>query len=348
MRDARGDREAGRGGSAGEPPQRDTEGVAGSDGLGGRAASAAPAARLRSHDRAVRAVADGGHVLALAASTARLCEAARRRHDAWPTAAAALGRALTAAALLALPLKQGGSVTVRIRGDGPIGGLLAVATPEGEVRGYPGNAHVDLPPRPDGKLDVGGAVGRRGVLTVSRDLGLRQPYSGSAPLVSGEIAEDLTHYLARSEQVPSLVALGVLVGRGGRVRAAGGLLVQLLPGAPPQLAARIEDNVARVGAVSRRIDEGGTPEDLAREALDGLAVRFVQHVPLRFRCRCGRRRVAAALAGLPTDEVRAMRLEDGGAEVVCRFCGRRYAFTAEDLLAVEQCADRGRGARRLR
>ncbi len=306
----------------------------GDEGGSGPCAAARPTA-TRAVDYAVRATAADGGILALAASSARLCEEARRRHDAWPTAAAALGRVLTGAALLALPLKDGGSVTLRVRGDGPLGGVLATAEASGAVRGYPVHPHVDLPVRADGKLDVGGAVGRFGLLTLTRDLGLRQPYSGSAPLVSGEIADDLTHYLARSEQVPSLVALGVLVGTGGRVRAAGGLVVQILPGASDDTAAEIENNVARMGAVSRCIAAGASPEDLVCEALGRFGPRFLQRSELRFHCPCGRRRTRAALAALPRQELRAMREEDGGAELVCHFCGRRYRFAADELAALE-------------
>jgi molecular chaperone Hsp33 len=289
-------------------------------------------------DYAVRALSEDGLVLVIAARTTRLCEAARRRHDLWPTAAAAVGRVLTAAALLSVPLKPGSSVTVAVHGDGPIGGIVAVAEADGDVRGYAQRPHVDLPLRPDGKLDVGGAVGRRGLFRVARDLGLRQPYTGSAPLVSGEIGEDLTHYLWRSEQVRALAALGVLVGRGGRVRAAGGLLVQLLPGAPDGAADRIEANVADLGAVSRAVEAGCTPEQLVQRALRGLAPRILARQPLRFRCRCGRRRLAGVLAGLPAAQLRAMREEDGRAELVCRFCGRRYVFDADALRVLEERA----------
>lgn len=281
------------------------------------------------------ATACEGQILALAATSARLCEEGRQRHDAWPTAAAALGRVLTGTALLALRLKAGGSVTVRVRGDGPLGGVLATATPDGAVRGYPVNPHVDLPRRADGKLDVGGAVGARGLLSVSRDLGLRQPYVGHAALVSGEIAEDFTAYLARSEQIPSAVTLGVLVVR-GRVRAAGGLMVQLLPGAPASAAAQIEGNVARIGPISRRIEGGASPEALLSEALGAFVPGVWERTPLRFFCPCSRQRMLDALAALPVTEVRAMREEDGGAELVCHFCGNKYQLGVEDLASVEQ------------
>lgn len=293
-------------------------------------------------DYAIRAVADEGRILAFAARTTRLCEEARRRHDLWPTAAAATGRVLTATAMLALPQKEG-TITVRVAGDGPMRGIIAAGTPEGDVRGYAINPHVDLPPRPDGKFDVGGAVGSSGVLRVTRDLGLRNPYTGSAPLVSGEIGEDFASYFTLSEQLPSLVGLGVLVGRGGRVRAAGGLIVQLLPGVPDAAAERIDANVADLGAISRVLDAGGDPEGIVEAALQGFAPRVLERRALRFRCPCGRRRLARVLASLPVEEIRAMRLEDGGAELVCHFCGRTHRFSAEDLLAIEQRQGAGQG-----
>ena len=286
-------------------------------------------------DRAVTAIGDGGRILVLAARTTALCESARRRHGLWPTAAAAVGRVLTAAGLLALPLKAGGSLTVTVSGDGPLGGVVAAAGPEGEVRGYALRPHVDLPPRPDGKLDVGGAVGRHGLLRVSKDLGLQRPYVGSSPLVSGEIGEDFTAYLARSEQVPALVGLGVLVGSGGAVAAAGGLIVQLLPGVAEGAPERVEANVADLGALSRAVEAGASPEELAQAALRGYEPRLIGDTPLRFRCRCSRARVRRLLASLPPDELRAMREEDGQTEVRCRFCARRYHFGPEDLRALE-------------
>ena len=288
----------------------------------------------RTGDYAVRGVAADGRILVLAARTSRLSESARRRHGLWPTAAAAVGRTMTAAALLALPVKDGGSITISIQGDGPLGGVVAAATPRGDVRGYALQPHTDLPPRPDGKLDVGGAVGHQGLVRVTRDSGSGQPYVGSAPLATGEIAEDITGYLARSEQVPSLVALGVLVGRGGRVRAAGGLLIQMLPGAPDDAAERIPANVATFGAISRAIESGLAPQELAETALAGYGLRLLAEHPLRFRCTCSRPRFRRALAGLPAAELEAMLREDGGAEAVCRFCARRYQFSAADLQAM--------------
>jgi molecular chaperone Hsp33 len=292
-------------------------------------------------DGAVRGIAGNGRILALAARTTRLCEEARRRHDAWPTAAAALGRALTGAALLGMSLKDGQSLTLRIVGDGPIGGLIAEARHGGMVRGYARNPAVHLPVRADGKLDVGGAVGRHGVLHVTRDLGLRRPYTGSYPLVSGEIGEDLTCYLARAEQIPSLVSLGVLVGVDGAVRSAGGLVLQLLPGADDADAVRLEENVRRLGPVSRAVDAGAAPGDLMAAALSDLQPRILAEEPLHFHCGCSRERLREALVSLGPGELRAMIEEDGGAEAVCNFCGERYVFDEDELAEMLAAAEGG-------
>lgn len=278
----------------------------------------------------------------MAACTTALADEARRRHAAWPTATAALGRALTAAALLGLsldagaPARSGASLTLRFQGAGPLGGVIAEARPAAgdgdgvDVRGYVVNPAVHLPLRPDGKLDVGTAVGR-GLLHVTRDLGLRQPYTGSSELVSGEIGDDLTHHLTHSEQVPSLVALGVLVERDGHVRSAGGLIVQLLPGADPAWADRLEGNVARIGAISAAIDAGRAPEELVRAALDGFQAEVLAEHPLRFRCTCTRPRLEAVLVALGAGELESLLREDGQAELVCHFCARRYRFARPQL-----------------
>jgi len=302
-------------------------------------------------DYAVVALTDDGRVRVLAARTTRLAEQARRRHDASPTAAAALGRALTGAALLGMTLKDRGTVTLRLLGDGPLGGLIAEADASGNVRGYAKNPSADLPPTPAGKLDVGGLIGRRGFCHVTRDMGLREPYTGSSPLVSGEVGEDLTRYLAESEQTPSAVALGVLVDRTG-VIAAGGLFVQLLPPAdnpgapsePPDPPAEadpvetLETALAGMKSVSRLIEAGLRPEDLVRLALGRLSYRLLEARPLRFSCRCSRERALDTLASLGrqdlADLVRAGAGTGDGAELVCRFCGAAYHFTREELRAL--------------
>ncbi|MCL6449814.1 MAG: Hsp33 family molecular chaperone HslO [Acetobacteraceae bacterium] len=283
-------------------------------------------------DYLVRATAEGGAVRVLAALTTRLVEEARRRHGTWPTATAALGRAITAAALLGATLKGRQTVTLRVLGDGPVGGIVADADAWGRVRGYLKNPQVDLPLKPHGKLDVGGAVGRRGFLHVVRDYGLKEPYAGSCPLVTGEIAEDLTAYFARSEQTPSAVGLGVLVGKGGRVRAAGGFVVQLLAGAPDSLAARVEAAVQRVSSVSGLIEAVRNPVGLASRVLEGFTLRVLGRRRLRFSCRCSRAKTRELLVVLGLEELRELYRTRRGAEMVCRFCGRAYRFSGRHLL----------------
>lgn len=282
----------------------------------------------------VRSVAGGGAIRALALHSTALVEEARSRHDTWPTATAALGRALTGTALLGADLKERQSVLLRFAGDGPIGEIVCEGRAGGAVRGFADNPHVDLPLNAAGKLDVGGAVGRYGLLYVTRDYGLRERYTGSVPLVSGEIGEDLTRYLVVSEQVPSLVALGVLVGEDGRVRAAGGLLLQLLPGADEGWALRLEANVRGLPPISRMVDEGMAPEQMVEEALAGFEPHLLGTVPVAFRCTCSRERVSAMLLSLGERELQDILRTQGSAQVICHFCRAAYAFDADDLRAL--------------
>lgn len=285
-------------------------------------------------DYMVRSVAGQGAIRVLALRSTALVEEARARHDTWPTATAALGRALTGTALLSADLKDRQSVLVRLSGDGPVGEIVCEGRAGGAVRGFVANPHVDLPLNRLGKLDVGAAVGRYGLLHVTRDYGLREKYTGSVPLVSGEIGEDLTRYLVVSEQVPSLMALGVLVGTDGRVRAAGGLLLQLLPGADDDWASRLEENVRALPPVSRMVDEGVAPEEMVRRALSGFEPHFLGTVPIAFRCTCSRERVASVLMSLGARELEEMRNAGGSVEVVCHFCRAVYAFGVDDLAAL--------------
>ncbi|MFO7173412.1 MAG: Hsp33 family molecular chaperone HslO [Bacillota bacterium] len=291
-------------------------------------------------DYLVRALSEDGLIRLLAAVTTETVEEARRRHDTWPVATAALGRALTAAALLGANLKGRETLALRIAGGGPLGTITAETDGEGNLRGYVHHPHVDLPLNAQGKLDVGAAVGRQGQLVVIRDMGLKEPYVGSAPLVSGEIAEDLTRYLWTSEQTPSAVALGVLVAPEGRVQAAGGYLLQLMPATREEHREQLEENIRNLGAVSSAIDAGMSPEEMAARVLAGFAYRILDKQPLRFRCRCSRERVAGVLVSLGAEELRRMEEEDGGAEVTCEFCGERYHFTGAELAALREEAAR--------
>lgn len=278
----------------------------------------------------IRSVTDDSTVRAMAAVTTTAVELARRRHRTSPTATAALGRVLTGASLLGVALKRGQTVMVRIQGDGPLGGVLAMSDAVGTVRGYVANPEVHLPLTARGKLDVGGAVGR-GTLQVTLDLGLRVPYHGSVPLISGEIAEDLASYLVVSHQIPSVVALGVLVAPSERVMAAGGLIVQVMPGADERVVAYLEERVQVLPAVTSMISTGQTPEAMVDAVLGTIVSRVVERGPVRFRCRCSRRKVQQVLISLGDAELREILAEQGQVEVTCNFCNARYVFGDADV-----------------
>lgn len=273
----------------------------------------------------IRSVTADGAIRALAAVTTAAVEQARRRHGTAPTATAALGRTLTAAGLLGATLKVGQTVMVRVLGDGPLGGVLAFSDAAGAVRGYVANPAVHLPLTASGKLDVGGAVGH-GTLHVTMDLGLRMPSHGSVPLVSGEIAEDLASYLVVSHQIPSLVALGVLVSPDERVIAAGGLIVQLLPGVDGGLTSYLEARARVLPTITSMISGGGTPEEIVQTALGEVESRVVERQPVRFRCRCSLRKVQDMLVSLGEAELREILKDQGEVDVRCNFCGTRYLF----------------------
>ncbi len=295
-------------------------------------------------DYMVRGTAAGEQVRAFAAVSTQMVEDARIRHTTSATATAALGRSLTAAALLGGGLKDGQSVTLRVLGDGPIGAIITQADADGAVRGYAMHPHADLPETDQRKLDVGGLVGRQGTLHVTRDLGLRTPYHGSAPLVSGEIAEDLAAYFATSEQIPSVVALGVLVDRDLHVLAAGGLCIQALPGASPEVIAGLEARARQLPPITQLIAGGLPPEEVLTRALDGLELAIGARSSVAFRCRCSRRRVEEMLMGLGAAELKSLLRQEGRAEVTCRFCGDRYVLSRTEVEALIAGLERGRPA----
>lgn len=281
-------------------------------------------------DYQVRAIAGEGVIRVIVARSTGIVEEARQRHGTAPTATAALGRVLTATSLLADTMQEGQRVTIRVAGSGPLGFIVGDGRADYGVRGYVQNPGVHLPLRHDGKLDVGGAVGLPGYIHVTRDLGLREPYTGTAPLISGEIAEDLTAYLAQSEQTPSLVGLGVMVDRDGSVAAAGGILIQLLPGAEGWVD-RLEENAKNLGNISRLIEQGASPEDLIQVALQGIDYNILDRKPIRFKCSCSRERTRDLLASLGEAEVRDIMEKDGHAELTCHFCGTQYRFEQDEL-----------------
>lgn len=289
-------------------------------------------------DRIIRAIDESGYIKMAVVSSRDMVEQARRIHGCSPTAIAALGRSLSAASMLGEMLKEEkASITLRINGGGPIGSIVAVSDSKGFTRGYVDEPMVDLPLRSDGKLNVGGAVGRDGLLVVSRDLGMREPYIGSTELISGEIAEDVTKYLLESEQVPSACALGVLVDTDCSVKAAGGFIAQLMPGAPMELIDKLEENIFMMDQLTTILDED-SPEEVFAQVLKGINWHIVGEVPVGYRCYCSRERVAEAIACVGTEELENMIDEGREIEVLCQFCGEKHIFTVEELKAMLDAA----------
>lgn len=283
-------------------------------------------------DCLVRAISTDGAVKATAVTTRAMTERARQIHRTTPVATAALGRALAGASMMGNALKgAGASLTLRIKGDGPLGAVLAVSDAEGNARGYVQNPGVDLPPRDDGKLDVGGAVGRRGTLTVVKDLRMKEPYVGTVDLLGGEIAEDIAAYFAESEQIPTACGLGVLVDRDRSVLAAGGYLIQLLPGASEDTIAKVEGGIYAAPSVTTLLKDDPDPANLLRAVLSDFELEILETEPVEYRCTCSRERTERALLSLGAAELEAMRRERGGAELTCQFCDRVYAFSDEEL-----------------
>ena len=287
------------------------------------------------HDQLIRAISKDGLIKVSAVSTRGLTERARQIHKTLPVATAALGRLLAAASMMGNALKEeAASLTLQIKGGGPLGTLLAVSDHEGNVRGTVENPMVDIPLREDGKLDVGGAVGNQGTLTVIRDLRMKEPYVGSVGLLWGEIAEDIALYFVESEQVPTACGLGVLVDRDQSVLAAGGYLVQLLPGAGEETAEALEASLRAAGPVTELLKADPDPEALLRRALPGLELEVLEKRPVEYRCDCSRERMERALLSLGPEELRSMIDEQGGAELTCRFCDNVQKFSREDLEAL--------------
>lgn len=280
----------------------------------------------------VRIMTTDGFVMASAITGTDIVARAQEIHHTSPTATAALGRSLLACSMMGNQLKGAdNSLTLQIRGDGPLGGITCVSDSEGNVRGYVNNPAADVPRKQEGKLDVGGAVGS-GSLTVIKDLGLKDPYVGSIALVSGEIAEDVTAYFAESEQIPNACALGVLVRKdGGAVITAGGYLIQLLPGAGEDVIEKVERGIRKVGYVTGRLSEGESALDLVREVLGEFEIEVLETCPVEYRCYCTRDRVVKALVSMGSAEMRSLIDEQGSAELTCQFCDEVYKFSREDL-----------------
>ena len=291
-------------------------------------------------DSIKRFLSADGFVRIILAETTDTVEQARKLHDTTPVATAALGRTLTATVMLASELKADGSVTATIYGDGPLGRVCAVARPDGTVKAYVSNPALELPVRADGKLDVSGAVGGQGKLTVVKDLGMREPWVGQVNLISGEIGMDFAQYLTASEQQNSLVALGVLIAKDLTVAAAGGIIVQPMPGCPEQTITLLEQKAPALADISRRLHEEGG-EALIASVFGDMSPLKVGETPVQYRCDCSRERIEQVLITLGAEELRDMAEQDGGAEVCCHFCNVAYLFNVEELLglAVEPLPD---------
>lgn len=287
----------------------------------------------------IRAVA-GDDFIKIAVIEARgIVERARQIHSLSPTACAALGRTLCAAGLMGNMMKEDdASVTVRINGGGPIGSVLAVSDCMGNVRGYVSDPAVDLPLREDGKLNVGGAVGRDGMLTVIKDIGLREPYVGSVNLISGEIAEDISAYFVESEQIPAACGLGVLVDTDRSIRAAGGFIVQLMPGAPDGLIEKLEDNIFYMDQLTTILDEDGM-EEIISQVLKGLQPRILEETEVEYRCYCSRERVGQALRSIGQAELEEMAAAGEDVRVGCQFCDAEYVFTPGEIKELSNAED---------
>ena len=283
-------------------------------------------------DRIVRAISTDGMVQAAAICSRDLTERARQIHKTLPVATAALGRTLAAASMMGNALKSdGASLTLQFKGGGPLGTVLAVSDNEGNVRGYVTNPHVDIPLRKDGKLDVGTAVGHEGTLTVIKDLHMKEPYVGTIDLLGGEIAEDVAGYFVESEQIPTACALGVLVDRDQSVKAAGGYLIQLMPGAAEDTIAKVEGGIMAAGAVSAILERNDDPEAMLRTVMSDFDLKILETCPVEYRCYCSRERVERALISLGRTELEQMLSEQGGCQMTCQFCDAVYEFTAEDI-----------------
>lgn len=283
------------------------------------------------NDYLVRALAFDGTIRAYAVHSTETVAEVQRRHGTWPTATAALGRTMTAAVMMGAMVKGDDKLTIKIEGNGPIGSILIDANAHGEVRGYVTNPQTHFDLNEQGKLDVTRAVGTDGMLTVVKDLGLRDFFTGQVPLVSGEIAEDFTQYFVVSEQVPSAVGLGVLVNPDNTVKAAGGFILQVMPGASDETISQLEERIATVEPISTLIDRGLTPEEILGEVLGAENVEVLDRLAVKFKCNCSKERFGNAIIGLGEQEIRDMIEEDGQAEAHCHFCLETYIYSKEEL-----------------
>lgn len=282
-------------------------------------------------DKRIRAIANDAPIQITAITSKQTVEKARQIHKTMPTATAALGRTLTICSIMGSQLKvDDGSVTIQIKGNGPLGSVVCVSDSGGNVRGYLQNPACDLPLRPDGKLNVGGGIGE-GYLMVIKDIGLKDPVTGTTVLVNGEIAEDMTKYFVESEQIPSACALGVLVDTDQSVKQAGGYLVQLMPNYTEKDIDKLEENIKKAGAMTTMLESGMTLEQIVRQILDGFDVKILEESEFGYRCNCSRDKVVRALISMGRKELTDLRNEQKQAEITCQFCDNIYSFTSDEI-----------------
>ncbi|AXR14700.1 MULTISPECIES: Hsp33 family molecular chaperone HslO [unclassified Bacillus (in: firmicutes)] len=282
-------------------------------------------------DYLVKALAFDGEVRAYSVRTTNTVSEAQRRHDTWRTASAALGRSLTAGTMMGAMLKGDQKLTIKVEGNGPIGPILVDAHANGDVRGYVTNPHVDFEGTEQGKLRVYQAVGTEGFVTVIKDIGMREPFIGQSPIVSGELGEDFTYYFAVSEQTPSSVGVGVLVNGDDSVLAAGGFILQIMPGAQEETISFIEDRLQKIPPVSTLIERGLSPEELLYAVLGEDKIKVLETMDVQFNCTCSRERIESVLISLGKTELEQIREEEEETEVHCHFCNERYKFSKEDI-----------------
>ncbi|KGR77463.1 Hsp33 family molecular chaperone HslO [Ureibacillus sinduriensis] len=283
-------------------------------------------------DYLVRAVGYNGQIRAFAARTTETVSEAQKRHHTWPVVSAALGRSMTASVMMGAMLKGEDKITVKVDGKGPIGAMVIDAEAKGHVRGFVSNGQVHFPLNEHGKLDVRAGVGTEGFLSVVKDLGMKDMFSSQVPIVSGEIAEDFTYYFATSEQVPSSVGLGVLVNPDNTILAAGGFIIQLMPGCKEETIAALENHLATIEPVSKMIEKGMTPEEILAAVLGEQGeVQILSTMPVQFQCTCSKERYSRALMGLGVNEIEEIIEEEGNIETQCHFCLETYDFTEDEL-----------------
>lgn len=286
-------------------------------------------------DYLVKQVSEDGQLRAYAVNATQVVTEAQEKHDTWPTSSAAFGRTIVGTLLLsAAGLKGDTKMTVKVDGDGPVGKIVVDGNAQGTVKGYVTTPHVNLPSNEKNKIDVKAGVGTTGTLSVTKDLGLKEPFTGQVPLVSGELGEDFTYYLAKSEQTPSAVGVSVFVNEDSTIGVAGGFMIQILPGADDRLIDVLEARLQEMPLVSELLQQGMTPEEIITEIVGELPMKTLEELPVKYECDCSKERFAKALSSIAPQDLKQLIEEDHGAEATCRFCGKQYQFSEADLKAI--------------